>query len=142
VPDPSRHRRTRVGESSQARDRRLLRPGRWRGTRHRQPNHRQSELRNAFTAEKTYFTDNLAWTADPETLRLIEPTLEYQPGERPAVEGLVYVVVEEHLLGLAGKSASGDCFYLMSDSTTFTARHAVDSACRRMQQQDYQPNWP
>src|SRR5687768_8415807 len=37
----------------------------------------QSNLRNALTAEKTYYTDNQAYTAGTTALAEIEPSLEF-----------------------------------------------------------------
>jgi type IV pilus assembly protein PilA len=40
----------------------------------------QSELRNALTAEKTYFTDNQQYTSVTAQLDVIEPSLSWNPG--------------------------------------------------------------
>ena len=37
----------------------------------------QSDLRNALTAEKTYYTDNQAYTATAATMTAIEPSLKW-----------------------------------------------------------------
>src|SRR5437868_2133010 len=38
----------------------------------------QSNVRNALTAEKTYFTDNQTYTVDATALKAIEPSLDYK----------------------------------------------------------------
>src|SRR3954464_6765607 len=38
----------------------------------------QSNVRNALTAEKTYFTDSQTYTVDATVLKGIEPSLEYK----------------------------------------------------------------
>src|ERR1700674_3224671 len=74
----------------------------------------QSNLRNALTAEKTYYVDNQAYSDNTSSnLTKIEPSLTYTGSVAPTV-GAVAVTV--NLTGdtvtLAAKSASGTCFYL------------------------------
>src|SRR5256885_3834462 len=44
----------------------------------------QSNVRNALTAEKTYFTDQQVYTATPSALQAIEPSLTFVPGSPAA----------------------------------------------------------
>ncbi|MBW3650911.1 MAG: hypothetical protein KY458_10120, partial [Actinobacteria bacterium] len=101
----------------------------------------QSDLRSALAAEQEYRSETDGWTADPAELSAIEPALQYEPGDTPVVEGIVYVVVEDTLVGLAARSESGTCFYLMSDSTDSSVGFAEDVDCGRTQDQDYQSDW-
>lgn len=102
----------------------------------------QSDLQNALTAEKVYFTDARTWTTDPVQLQAIEPGLRYEVGDVPVSDDVVYIVVEGERLGLAARSESGDCFYVMSHSANSVTLYAEDPACGRVQDQDYQPTWP
>lgn len=101
----------------------------------------QSDLRTALTAEKVYFTSAGTWTTDPAQLQAIEPGLRYQLGDVPFSDDVIYIVVEGERLGLAARSESGNCFYVMSSSTSSVTLYADDPACRRIQDQDYQPSW-
>ncbi|MBW3614298.1 MAG: DUF4190 domain-containing protein [Actinobacteria bacterium] len=101
----------------------------------------QSNLRSAFTAEQDYRSETDMWTVDPAELAAIEPALQYEAGDRPVVEGIVYVFVEDTLVGLSARSESGTCFYLMSDSTDSSVGYAEDVDCGRTQDQDYQTAW-
>ncbi|MHB8512536.1 MAG: type II secretion system protein [Actinomycetota bacterium] len=78
----------------------------------------QSNLRNAFTAEKTYYTDNQAYTDNSATaLTNIEPSLTYAGNVAPATVGTVYVyygttTTTNDTMILGGISASGTCYYI------------------------------
>jgi type IV pilus assembly protein PilA len=90
----------------------------------------QSILRNALTAEKTYYVDNQAYTDNTSSnLTKIEPSLTYTGSVNPVI-GTVAVTVS--LPGdsviLATKSASGKCFYLQ-DSTAAATQYEADTAC-------------
>src|SRR5215212_7491803 len=84
----------------------------------------QSNLRNALTAEKTYYVDNQAYTADPTVLAGIEPPLTWVADAAVAATGRVYVARSTSTGGatddtviLGAKSASGTCFYLRDQAT-------------------------
>ena len=90
----------------------------------------QSNLRNALTAEKTYYVDNQTYTDNTaSSLTNIEPSLTYTGYVAPTI-GTVAVSV--NLTGdtvtLAEKSASGTCFYLQDNGTTGT-QYESDRAC-------------
>jgi type IV pilus assembly protein PilA len=53
----------------------------------------QSNLRNGLTAEKTFYTDNQAYTATVATLEGIEAPLDWRADAAPAVNGAVYVAI-------------------------------------------------
>src|SRR2546423_1316347 len=66
----------------------------------------QSNLRNALTAEKTYFTDTEAYTTDASALRGIEPNLTF--GTDPATSiALVQPSGSADVICLTRNSASG-----------------------------------
>jgi type IV pilus assembly protein PilA len=92
----------------------------------------QSNLRNALTAEKSYYTDSQAYTAVTASLKAIEPSLTYNANAAPANVNEIYVDAgTAGTVTLGTKSASGTCFYLKdvatgSGSGTFYAR---DTTC-------------
>jgi type IV pilus assembly protein PilA len=102
----------------------------------------QSNLRNALTSEKTLFTDAQSYTASPATaLSAVEPALNWIAA--PPVNGRD--VVATVLTGngsatnpseviLAGKSATGTCYYigdegLTAGSTSPGTYYAASAAC-------------
>ncbi len=76
----------------------------------------QSNLRNALTAEKTYYTDHQAYTETASDLTAIEPSLTYDAVKdtSPTQGSIGYVLVSGAIV-LASKSASGTCFYIKDD---------------------------
>jgi type IV pilus assembly protein PilA len=72
------------------------------------------DIRNAFTAERAFYTEGARYTEDPTELETIEPALDYQTGDTPAAIGPVYVHVHPipNEVFLSGRSASGTCFYI------------------------------
>jgi type IV pilus assembly protein PilA len=103
----------------------------------------QSNLRNALTAEKTYYTDKQAYTAATASVKSIEPSLTFSTAAA-AAQGTVSVVVSgalNDIVTLGTKSASGTCFYIKdvasgaaagtfygSDTTCTTVATAATSA--------------
>ena len=85
----------------------------------------QSNLRNALTAEKTYYTDNQAYyaTAGAAALKAIEPSLTFDAAADTApIQGSVgYALLAGGEIVLSTKSASGTCFYLKDAPTGATA---------------------
>ena len=77
----------------------------------------QSNLRNALTAEKSYYTDAQAYTATPGDLTAIEPSLRYNADAAPATNNEIYISVSGATVTLAAKSASGTCFYIKDVAT-------------------------
>jgi type IV pilus assembly protein PilA len=97
----------------------------------------QSNLRNALTAEKAYYTDNQAYSATVASLTSIEPSLTFSATAAPAQNTVAMVVstttTTNDTITLGTKSASGTCFYLKDVATgdpgvagTF---YGTDSAC-------------
>ncbi len=86
----------------------------------------QSNLRNALTAEKTYYTDNQAYTASSAAMTSIEPSISWQTTTPTTANGnLVGVVVGDVTTGatvaggvvcLSAFSASGTTFALVDIS--------------------------
>jgi type IV pilus assembly protein PilA len=85
----------------------------------------QSNLRNALTAEKTYYTDNQAYyaTAGAAALKAIEPSLTFDAAADTApIQGSVgYALLAGGEIVLSTKSASGTCFYLKDAPTGASA---------------------
>jgi type IV pilus assembly protein PilA len=99
----------------------------------------QSNLRNALTAEKTYYTDNQNYSEDVAAggaLKSIEPALGWTADAAPATVGAVYVKVSgasSDTVTVGAKSASGTCFYIKDVATgasagTFYAKNTTCAA--------------
>lgn len=88
-----------------------------------------------------FYTDELAWTVDPTQLSVIEPSLTYEPGATPLREGVVYVIVEEDVVGLGAKSESGTCFYVSAAGFDGSIAYATDESCQSVQQQQFVNEW-
>jgi type IV pilus assembly protein PilA len=86
----------------------------------------QSNLRNALTAEKTYYTDKQVYIASagvPE-LKAIEPSLTFNPAANtaPIVGSVAYGLnATTGAITLGTRSASGTCFYLRDTPTGASA---------------------
>jgi type IV pilus assembly protein PilA len=72
----------------------------------------QSDIRNAFTAEKTYYTDNQVYTATPADLTAIEPSLQYVAGAGSQTAVGVAVSASGAAVCLEKVSRSGRTFAL------------------------------
>ena len=91
----------------------------------------QSNLRNAFAAEKVVYTDNQSFTTDIATLSGIEPSLTYVAANNVTASTdakQIYVNVTGTSVTLGAKSKSGTCFY-MKDSANAPTQFAKDGAC-------------
>jgi type IV pilus assembly protein PilA len=77
----------------------------------------QSNLRNALTAEKTYYTDNQAYTASTAAIASIEPNLTFTGN---AATGIVVSLNADGSLCLTKKSASGSFFAIWENATVGT----------------------
>jgi type IV pilus assembly protein PilA len=94
----------------------------------------QSNLRNALTAEKTYYTDNQAYyaTDGAAALKAIEPSLTFDAAANTApIQGSVgYALLAGGEIVLSTKSASGTCFYVKDAPTGASAgtTYGTDSA--------------
>ena len=89
----------------------------------------QSDLRNALTAGKAFFTDGDEYTGfDAAEGQDIEPSLTWVDGG-PAVQGSVHVkLVSATDLVLSTLSASGEFFCIADSSTVGTNRGDEDAA--------------
>ena len=72
----------------------------------------QSDIRNAFTAEKVVYTDNQVYTTNVATLTGIEPSLEFTNAATVTDNGTVYVALSGNVVYLGKASKAGGCFYL------------------------------
>ena len=93
----------------------------------------QSNLRNALTAEKVFYTDNQAYTVDSGSgpIKAIEPSQTFAAAAAPSVVGTTYISVSTPTGGatdsqviLGAKSASGKCFYLKDVATAASGQAA------------------
>jgi type IV pilus assembly protein PilA len=104
------------------------------GARRRSQNRAaQSNIRNAFTAEKTYYTDQQQYTETESALTAIEPSLDFETNAASLSSSgnMVYVNVSgtnNETVTLGAQSASGDCYWLRDNSTTGT-RYSTSTAC-------------
>ena len=87
----------------------------------------QSNVRNAFTAEKTFYTDGQAYTSLASDLTAIEPSLSYTgtAASLAATGNLVYAVAStttttNDTVTLGAQSGSGKCFWLQDNTATGT----------------------
>jgi type IV pilus assembly protein PilA len=96
----------------------------------------QSNLRNALTAEKTYYTDKQAYTTATASVKSIEPSLTFSTAAA-ATQGTVSVVVSStsgtlnDIVTLGTQSASGTCFYIKDVASGATAGtfYGSDTTC-------------
>jgi hypothetical protein len=100
----------------------------------------QSELRNAFAAEKVVYTDLQRYTASLDELRAIEPALTYANGSQPALARTIYVQVDGRVLYLSARSGGGRCFYIRDDGAADVG-FASDVTCGPAERQQYSDSW-
>jgi type IV pilus assembly protein PilA len=84
----------------------------------------QSNLRNALTTEKTYYTDNQAYTVDDAAggdLNSIEPNLLFDTTNADATAGITVTQADTSSVCMTRTSASGKVFSLFesADQGTF-----------------------
>ena len=77
----------------------------------------QSNVRNAFTAEKTFYTDGQAYTETPASLAAVEPSLNYTnaAASMSASGNVIYIKVfgaPANTVLVGAESGSGKCFWL------------------------------
>jgi len=94
----------------------------------------QSNVRNAFTAEKTFYTDGQAYTQTVSDMTAIEPSLTYttNAASLAATGNLVYLNVStttttNDTVILGAQSGSGKCFWLKDNTATGT-KYATTTA--------------
>ena len=95
----------------------------------------QSNVRNAFTAEKTFYTDGQAYTETVAQLTAIEPSLSYTQvaGSLAATGNIIYVNVSTSSIAndtvvVGAQSGSGKCFWL-KDSAPSGTTYSTSTAC-------------
>jgi type IV pilus assembly protein PilA len=101
------------------------------GTRTRaQDRAAQSDVRNAFAAEKAYYSDTLTYTTVPAEMTAIEAAITYIAGDTPLTTGVVYLHLHPipNEIFVSAMSASGTCFYLREIDGA-GARFATDPSC-------------
>jgi type II secretory pathway pseudopilin PulG len=102
----------------------------------------QADIRNAFVAERAYYTDNLTYTTDPTTMTAIEPAIAYVDGDTPLVTDVAYLHFHagSNEIFICSMSDSGKCWYLREADGT-GARFASDPACGVTDGQTYTGAW-
>jgi type IV pilus assembly protein PilA len=77
----------------------------------------QTNIRNAFVADKIFFVDKQAYTDSPAALANVEPTIPFIQVGTPDTVGQVnlYAPAPSDTLVLGALSRSGTCFYLKAD---------------------------
>ena len=100
----------------------------------------QSNIRNALTAEKTFYTDNQAYTATAASMTAIEPSLTYVGGVPAAGSAagqvgltLVTQTATGDTIQVAARSAGGTCYYLqdvqVAGAVAAGTTYYKDTAC-------------
>jgi type IV pilus assembly protein PilA len=102
----------------------------------------QADIRNAFVAERAYYTDNLTYTTDPTTMTAIEPAIAYVDGDTPLVTDVAYLHFHAgpNEIFISSMSESGMCWYLREADGT-GARFASDAGCGVTDGQIYSGAW-
>jgi len=79
----------------------------------------QSDLRNALTAEKTYYTDSEVYSAVVVDMKAIEPSLDWEAAATPSAKGKVAVETQDtaNIVCVEGQSKSGT-FFILADVAT------------------------
>jgi len=93
----------------------------------------QSNLRNAFAAEKVVYTDDQVYTTTTASLTAVEPSLNYVANGSISAASAnspkdIFVDVTAGVLTLGAKSKSGTCFY-MRDSANAPTKFSSNSTC-------------
>ncbi len=102
----------------------------------------QADIRNAFTAERAYFTDTLTYTTDASAMTAIEAAIAYVAGDTPLSVGVVYLHFHAgpNEIFISTRSSSGTCFYLR-EADGGGATFAGASGCGSTDTQTYGPTW-
>ena len=102
----------------------------------------QADIRNAFAAERAYYTDTLTYTTDPVQMTAIEAAITYVDGDTPLATHLAYLHhhVGTNTLFISAMSPSGTCWYLR-EIDGGGARFASDTACGVTDAQVYAQAW-
>jgi type IV pilus assembly protein PilA len=90
----------------------------------------QSNVRNALTAEKTFYTDAQTYTQASAALVAIEPSLSYvnSASSLATTGNVVFVGVSGTTVTLGAKSASGTCYWMKDDAASAT-QYTSNTTC-------------
>ncbi len=90
----------------------------------------QADIRNAFAAERAYYTDTLTYTTNPGTMTAIEPAITYLDGDTPLVRDVAYLHLHPvpNEIYISAMSESGMCWYLR-EADGHGAEFASDPTC-------------
>ncbi|HET9672711.1 MAG TPA: type II secretion system protein [Actinomycetota bacterium] len=90
----------------------------------------QADVRNAFAAEKAFYTDTLTYTENAATMTAIEAAITYLPGDTPLLTDVVYLHLHPvpNEVYLSAKSETGTCWYLR-EIDGGGAEFATDPVC-------------
>jgi type IV pilus assembly protein PilA len=102
----------------------------------------QADIRNAFVAERAFYTDTLTYTTDPTTMTAIEPAITYLDGDTPLMTDVVYLHLHPvpNEIYASAMSDSGMCWYLR-ETDGGGAQFASDAACGVADTQTYTNAW-
>jgi prepilin-type N-terminal cleavage/methylation domain-containing protein len=98
----------------------------------------KANVRNAYQAERAYYTDTLTYTTNPATMTGIEAAITYVDGDTPLTTGLVYLHLHPvpNEIYISAMSESGMCFYLREIDGS-GREFATDPACAVADGQTY-----
>jgi type IV pilus assembly protein PilA len=102
----------------------------------------QADIRNAFAAEKAYYSDTLTYTTDPAAMTAIEAAITYLDGDTPLITGVAYLHLHAgpNEIFVSAMSESGTCWYLR-EIDGGGAQFATDAACGVTDTQTYTNAW-
>lgn len=102
----------------------------------------QADIRNAFAAERAYYTDTLTYTTNPAAMTAIEAAITYVNGDTPLATHVAYLHhhAVTNTLFISAMSPSGTCWYLR-EIDGGGARFASDPACGVTDIQVYTRAW-
>jgi prepilin-type N-terminal cleavage/methylation domain-containing protein len=102
----------------------------------------QADIRNAFAAERAYYTDTLTYTTNPAVMTAIEPSILYVAGDTPLLADRAYLHLHPvpNEVFISAKSESGMCWYLR-EIDGGGAEFASDVACGVADTQVFTDAW-
>ena len=102
----------------------------------------QADIRNAYAAERVYYTDTLTYTTNPALMTAIEAAIPYVAGDTPLVSHVAYLHhhAVTNTLFISAMSSTGMCWYLR-EIDGGGARFASDPACGITDAQVYTRAW-
>ena len=102
----------------------------------------QADIRNAFAAERAYYSDTLTYTTVPAEMTAIEAAITYVDGDTPLITHVAYLHhhVATNELFVSAMSSSGTCWYLR-EIDGGGAEFATDPACGVADVQVYTRRW-